>query len=224
MYIFLPIGAFPKPGNLLWFLMFALAIAPALPAKAQIGLVDISSGLRIESVVIIIANQSADPRVNSRIEDTFRRQLAVYPNQIYSRENVDFAMAIARRRLPIAEATQAAYPGPTGGVVVEITLTIKAEEAAGKPRGLLVSGNIADFPKLYDYDGTFVTAKLETLGIYYCNGNSWYGDHRPSSTGIPSFPAAMANSGSKASTTSRWCRIQTSSRTVSRPASAQPRK
>ncbi len=117
---------------------FAFALSAALsgmtwPAKAQVGIVDIDSGLRIETVSITISNPSDDPAVNSRIEDSLRRRLAVYPNQVYSRENVSF-------------------------------------------RGYLATGKPSDFPLLYDSNGTFLTAKLEMLGIYYGNGDAWYGD------------------------------------------------
>ena len=172
--------------------MFALTPSPAM---AQSGVVDIDAGLRIEAVIINIANPSADKATNSRIEDGLRRGLAVYPNDIYSRENVDFALAIARRRLPIASATHTAYPGPTGGVVVEIYVTIGDEAEFARPRGYLATGNVSDFPLLYDSNGTFITAKLEMLGIYYGNGDAWYGEPDAMLAGNPLVEGKPAGAG-----------------------------
>jgi hypothetical protein len=176
------------------FLWVFLLLVPAV-ASAQQGIVDIDNGLRIESVTITLANPSEDPGVNSKVEDTLRRRLAVYPNEIYSPAAVDFALAIARRNLPLDSAVQSVTPGATGGVALEILVTLGDEAQLGRPRGLLATGRPADFPVLYDYNGTFVTAKLETLGIYYGNGNAWYGQPDAMLAGNPLVQGTPAGAG-----------------------------
>jgi hypothetical protein len=176
-------------------LLFVISLMSAGSAWAQQGLVDIDNSLRIESVTITIANPSEDPGVNAKVEDTLRRRLAIYPNEIYSPAAVDFALAIARRNLPVDSAVQSVTPGATGGVALEIVVTLGDEAQLGRPRGFLATGQPADFPVLYDYNGTFVTAKLETLGIYYGNGNAWYGQPDAMLAGNPLVQGTPAGAG-----------------------------
>ncbi len=177
------------------FLFCAVLILAFGPARAQSGLVDIDNGLRIESVTIVIANPSKDPGVNARVEDSFRRRLAIFPNEIYSPANVDFALTIARRKLPIDRATHTVTPGSTGGVAVEIVITLSPQAQEGRAQGVLATGNLADFPVLYDYNGTFLTAKLELLGIYYGNENAWYGNPDAMLNGNPLVEGTPAGAG-----------------------------
>ncbi len=144
------------------------------PAVAQ-GIVDPELNLQIESVDISIANPSPDPRVNARIEDFVRRTLGAYPSDRYSPEGFGFSLARTKRSAEIAEATHSIEFGQTGGVIVNVVITLGAGAAEAKPRGMLTEGGAKDFPVLYDANGTFLKLKLESLAMYYGNNDAWYG-------------------------------------------------
>lgn len=156
------------------FAYLAGVLASPTAALAQ-SPVDADGDLRIEAVRIEIVNPSRDAGVNTRVQDSVRGKLALYPSAAYSRTDVDLAIAVARRSPEIAGASHSIAFGPTGGVIVTVALSLKDRAASGGARGVLGGGDIRSFPVLYDANGTYVTAKLETFALHYGNGNAWYG-------------------------------------------------
>jgi hypothetical protein len=143
-------------------------------AAAQ-GVVDSEQNLRMEAVRVTIANPSPDPLLNSRIEDLVRRTMGAYPSDRYSPQAIGFSLARAKRSTQIADATHSIEFGQTGGVIVNVVVTLGAEAAVAKPRGMLTEGGAKDFPVLYDSNGTYLKLKLESLAMYYGNNDAWYG-------------------------------------------------
>jgi hypothetical protein len=126
-------------------------------------------------VRVSIANPSRDPAVNSRVEDQVRRTISLFPNEFFSRSQFDFALSRAGRVAGVAAATWEQSFGPTGGVIVDIRITLRDEAAAGGAAGVFAGGGATAFPVLYDSSGMFFKAKLEALSMYYGNGDAWYG-------------------------------------------------
>lgn len=152
--------------------VFSCALGTS-PAAAQT--VDSEEFQRIEAVRVSIANPSADAALNDRVADQVRRTLAIFPEQRFSSERVDFALTRAKRAPQVADITYTIDFGVTGGVVLNVSVTLKDPEAAARPRGMLSTGDPRDFPVLYDSNGTFAKLKLETTALYYGNDNAWYG-------------------------------------------------
>lgn len=150
----------------------AMAVASA-PATAQISS-SAGDDLRIEAVRVEITNPSRDARLNARLEDTFRRKLAIYPGGLYSRSDVELAIALARRQPDIGDATYRITFGATGGVIVKVDITLQDPAQQGAARGVIPTGRAAAFPVLYDANGVFVTAKLDLFSLHYGNVNAWY--------------------------------------------------
>jgi Alginate export len=144
------------------------------PAAAQ-GIATSEEGLRVEAVRITITNPGPSVADNQRIEDQVRRTLSLFPGERFSRESFEFMLSRARRSATLSDVDYTLDFGPSGGLVVEIALTIKEGSAGPDAKGLLSTKNGSDFPLLYDANGTFVKMKLELFGLHYSNTNAWYG-------------------------------------------------
>lgn len=168
-------------GRPFWGMLRVWAVSSLLPLLVLNGValaqspVDADGDARIEAVRIEILNPSRDPGVNARVQDSVRSKLALYPGAAYSRNDADLALAVARRNPEIGSASHSADFGPTGGVVVTVAITLKDPVAGGTARGVFPTGDIRSFPVLYDSNGIFVTAKLETFALHYGNANAWFG-------------------------------------------------
>lgn len=148
----------------------------SLPATllAQ-GVATSEEGLRVEAVRIRIVNPGPSAAENQRIEDQARRTLSLFPGERFSREAFDFILARVRRSADLAGADYTVDFGPSGGVVIDLALNLKDGAAGTDASGVLAGGKTADFPVLYDADGSFVKMKLEFFGLHYSNTNAWYG-------------------------------------------------
>ncbi len=160
--------------TLVWLFTLLLLVTAYKTSNAQ-GIADPDAGLRIEAINITITNPSADAAFNARIEDLVRRSLGVFPFDRYQATSIDFALAIARRNTNISSVNHSVTFGPTGGVILDVQVTLGGKSQDEKARGVFASKDPGDFPVLYDRDGTLVRAKLEALSMYYGNRNAWYG-------------------------------------------------
>jgi hypothetical protein len=183
----------PGPGLLRQWLLATVVLCLGLPVGHAQGVVDPVLARRIEAVHVSIANPSADAALNARVDDFVRRTLGMYPSDRYSADAVRFALARARRSANIADITHSIDFGPTGGVIVTVEVTL-GTAAAGAMRGVLGTGEWAEFPVLYDQDGRYVRAKVESVAMYYGNRDAWYGRPdlmlagNPLVTGTPAGP------------------------------------
>lgn len=149
---------------------FAVVMAPAYAQT-----VDSEEFQRIEAVHVSIANPSADSRLNARIEDQVRRAIGVFPSTRFRPETIDFALARAKRDARIGDIDYSVEFGPTGGVVLDVSVTLKEPGTLAQPRGMLATGEAKNFPILYDSNGTFLKLKFESTALHYGNANAWYG-------------------------------------------------
>ncbi|MFN5046687.1 alginate export family protein [Roseateles sp.] len=124
---------------------------------------------RIESVHVAIVNPGTDAALHSRIEDLVRRTVAAYPSSSYSEERLTAALARLSRVPEIKSVQHQLRPGATGGVVLELEVSLaQGGSDAGAPAPVR-------FPNLYQSNGTLLRAKVETLAMYYGNHNAWFG-------------------------------------------------
>lgn len=152
-----------------------LALVGFARSASSQGLVDPDRNGRIEAVEVALVNPSDDPATNSRIEDRVRRELGAFPFDRYSPERVAVALARLTRSRDIARITHVADGGPTGGVVLRISVVLARGDGPAVPRGALTAGGRSDLPALYEAGGTSLRVKLESLGMAYANGDAWYG-------------------------------------------------
>lgn len=142
-------------------------------ARGQ-GISDVDENLRIEAINVTISNPSPDAARNSRVEDAVRRALGTFPSDRYQRTTTDLALSTARRNPQIVDIAHGVSFGPTGGVVLDVSVTLSNEATVAGPRGVM-AGYKSDFPVLFDNNGVYIRARFETLGMYYGNNNAWYG-------------------------------------------------
>jgi hypothetical protein len=151
--------------------------------------------LPVETVIVTIANPSADKARNQRIEDAVRRSIALFPGSRFSSERAEFAMNIARRDPNVADITYSLSPGVRVGVVVSVTVTLADGQPFERGRGYFLTGDTHDLPVLYDKNGTMLLAKLEALALYYGNNNAWYGHPEAMLAGNPLVQGRPAGAG-----------------------------
>ncbi len=173
--------------------MLLLAAGPA--AAQGLGLSEPFEERRIEAVRIDLSNPGADEAVNARVIDAARRELGLFPGGQFTRERVEVALSRLRRRAEIADTAYAVEFGPTGGVDVEVTLTLAEPGATDAAVGWLETGDPADLPVLWDRDGTYARVRLESLAIHYSNTNAWYGQPDAMLAGNPLVQGTTAGEG-----------------------------
>ncbi|WP_108869172.1 alginate export family protein [Aquimarina aquimarini] len=141
-----------------------------------IGTIDPYDNRRIEEVQIIISNPSKDSILNNRIQEKVRQDLNVFPDNKFSRNQVEFSLSLSRRDSRIASTMIEPQFGATGGVILTIYVVIGTDVGELSEKGFLKTKEITDLPRLYDSRGTFIRLKLEALAIHYSNTDAWYGD------------------------------------------------
>ncbi|WOK37520.1 alginate export family protein [Sphingomonas sp. C3-2] len=138
--------------------------------------VDPIENARIEAVRITVVNPGPDAQRNARVEDAVRRALGVFPSSTFVPASFELVLAKARRTPNVASLDYETSFGSTGGVVLTVSVTLGEVGAVATPRGMLApGGKAADFPVLYDSNGTYIKLKAEALGIHYGNADAWYG-------------------------------------------------
>lgn len=180
----LPTTAFPfeipcRPKNATGLGMrYALLLCAALshPAFAQYALGPDETP-RLEAVQIHVINPGEDETSVERAVDRLRKATSLFPGDRLTQEKLDFELARLRNNPSVVTAELDVQRGPTGGVVVQVDVTLAAHAAPdrSKPAGALVKGSSQGFPLLYQDSQSFLRVKLETLGMYYGNRNAWYG-------------------------------------------------
>jgi hypothetical protein len=125
----------------------------------------------IETVRITIANPSDDEGLNARVEDRVRTSLGLFPGARFSEQQVQFQLSQARRVRDVADVAYDLSFAPGGGLAIDVEVTL-GEGAEAEGRGLSFGG---EFPVIYERDGTFLSFRLDALGLYYANNNAWYG-------------------------------------------------
>lgn len=156
-------------------LLTALTLVPAALTAAEAQTVAGRDYERIEAVRVSIANPSDDEPLNARIEDQVRRAIGLFPSKRFASETIDLALARARRDARIGDIDYKVEFGATGGVILDVSVTLREPAELSEPRGMLATGNATAFPVLYDSDGTFLKLKVESTALHYGNANAWYG-------------------------------------------------
>ena len=133
------------------------------------------AGRLIDSVRIVIDNPSADAAFNSRIEDSVRRALGLFPGAAYSEDRIGFALGSARRNPAVENIGHEGLPSATGGVDLTVTVQLRDGAQPATGRGMAATGKSSDFPLILDRNGTYLRFKLDAFALYYANNNAWYG-------------------------------------------------
>lgn len=131
------------------------------------------AGRTIETVRVRIDTPSADTAFNTRIEDSVRRALGLFPGAAYSEDRISFALGSARRNPAVETIDYEGLPSATGGVDLTVTVQLRdsAQPAAG--RGMAATGKSSGFPLILDRNGTYLRFKLDAFALYHANNNAW---------------------------------------------------
>lgn len=130
---------------------------------------------RIEEVRIEITNPSEDTSLNERLIDKVRQDLKVFPDKRFSRNNIEYALSRSHLDSRISSTKLEIEFGVSGGVIVNIYVTIGDAVGELTESGFIKTGKVNDLPKLYNKGNSFLRLKLEALAIHYSNTNAWYG-------------------------------------------------
>lgn len=133
------------------------------------------AGRPIDGVTIRIINPSTDAAFNTRIEDSVRRALGIFPGTTFSQDRLNFALGAARRNASIGDVSYDTLPTASGGVDVAVAVTLRDGAQPDEGRGFLLTGNSSDFPLAFDRGGSYLKFKLDAFALHYGNNNAWYG-------------------------------------------------
>jgi hypothetical protein len=133
------------------------------------------AGRAIDTVRISIDNPSEDAAFNSRVEDSVRRTLGLFPGVTYSEDRIDFALGSARRNPAVESIEYEGLPSGTGGVDLTVKVLLRDDAQPAKGRGMVSTAKSSDFPLILDRNGTYLRFKLDAFALYYANNNAWYG-------------------------------------------------
>jgi Alginate export len=184
-----------KSSGRLFAAIVATVLATSLPAFAQSYAGDPFEDRPVGTVTVSIANPSEDTALNSRVADSVRRSLALFPGSAFSRDRANGAIGQARRNPAIADIDYDLALGAAGSLDVTVIVTLTDEANRRADRGYFLTGDRGDLPLLYDRNGTVLRYKLELLSLYYANDNAWYGRSDLMLNGNPLVSGSPAGSG-----------------------------
>jgi hypothetical protein len=145
-------------------------------------------GLPVASVRVYVTN----PPENSQTAQTYRQQIAA----AFALSGGDnFSTLFAEKgldrvqQLPfVAEAEYRVFETETEGQVTVLVVATIAEQPTAKPTqpsGVLVTGNLRDFPNLYTSDRAKVVGILNAGIANFLNTNTWFGQSDVFTQGNP---------------------------------------
>ena len=149
--------------------LLLLVLAAAGTAQAQIS--DPWQGQRIEAVYIALAEPVDDEAQRSTLQDKLRRTLNLFPGVAFRPLQLDWGLARLRGLAEVSAANAQLQPGPTGGVIVAVTVLLAGARAEpGVPAPAAPA-----WPVLWRSDDALLKVKLTAAGLGYGNRNAWYG-------------------------------------------------
>jgi hypothetical protein len=147
-------------------LLLVLALAGA--ARAQIS--DPWQGQRLEAVRIVLSEPVDDEAQRSTLQDKLRRTLNLFPGVAFRPLQLDWGLGRLRGLPEVSAADAQLQPGPTGGVIVTVSVLLAGTRAA--PDALAAA---PAWPVLWRSEDALLKLKLTAAGLGYANRNAWYG-------------------------------------------------
>ena len=189
-------------------LVCLLCLAPA-PALAQSGGAGAAGGpgytatepLRpgetLTDIAVVFRPEGAAPR---GLERDVRAAIGLRPGDAWDPALAGAARA-AVRALPGVRRADFGMLRAAGGAIRRLTVTVGLDAGAAEPpRGLVLSGDPADFPALYRSDDALLAVELNGGMGVFSDGNPWFGHPEVFTRGNPLVedPAEDAGSGDRA--------------------------
>lgn len=148
--------------------MAALALAAACgggaPAFAQGG-VEASGAQRVNSVIVLVEQRSAQSQVDRKLEADVRRALGVFPGRSYEMAEID--LALARLRASGLVATARGYVYDADGQI-GLVIDVRSEPQAAAPAGW------TDRLRLVEDGQRLLKLRVGLKGAMAVSGNQWF--------------------------------------------------
>ncbi|WP_019501478.1 alginate export family protein [Pseudanabaena sp. PCC 6802] len=136
------------------------------------------NGERISEVRIYLENPTPDPDRNQKLQEQIAQAFAVRSGDNYNRLFLNAGLQRVEQLAFVKAAQNAFYEVQIPGeVVVVLSVRLKAE-AVTKPRetGILVTGDLREFPNLYTNDRATAVAILRGGLSNFSSSNTWFGN------------------------------------------------
>ncbi|PZV13016.1 MAG: hypothetical protein DCF20_16690 [Pseudanabaena sp.] len=143
---------------------------------------NLGEGLPIERVHIYLRNPTTDPSqdkaLQQQLADTFGIRAGGNFIPLFADQGLNQVQRLAFVKAAEYRLYKSNLPGT---VIVALLVTLQSEgkkvsPSAQPPKGMLVSGDIRDFPTLYQNDGALAKITLNgSVGIY-SDTNPWFGN------------------------------------------------
>jgi hypothetical protein len=149
--------------------LLLLVLAFAGGAWAQVS--DPWQGQRIEAVRIALSEPIDDEARRSTLHDKLRRTLNVFPGVALRPLQLDWGLARLRGLPEVSAADAQLQPGPTGGVIITVSVRLAGTGAAPGEAAAAVPA----WPVLWRSEDALLKFKLTAASLGYANRNAWYG-------------------------------------------------
>ncbi|TFU06652.1 hypothetical protein EUV02_04590 [Polymorphobacter arshaanensis] len=133
---------------------------------AQVG-PDPWEDLRIETVRIALVNAPEDPGERSALEDSARKALGLFPGSGFRNLLLDWGLGRVSGLARIADAKATLEPGTMGGVIINVTVTVREGKVATAPPA-------PGFPYFRRTADSVLKLKAVAATLAYANHNAWY--------------------------------------------------
>ena len=140
---------------------------------------EFAEGLPVDSVTVQLDTTASDPENDEQIQNTVVAAFGIAPGATFRQVAAEFGVNRIRQLEAVRSAEMKLYKSVTGGNRVEILLRVSplAEGATQPPttKGLLSSGNLNEFPTLFENDRSrFVLILNGGTGVF-TDSDPWFG-------------------------------------------------
>jgi hypothetical protein len=179
-----------QPWLFLSALLFALNLAGPVPGFAQTGTgaanrgvqihPEIAEGRPIRLVYIHLVKSTGDPSKDDRLRGQVGNAFAVGKGATFRQLVAEFGLKRVRELASVQSAELALYQTVPSGQVVVVLFVSPEKEAAIAPKkqeGMLTTGNIRDFPTIFENDSSKFTFILNGGAGIFSDTNPWFGGY-----------------------------------------------
>nr|WP_324258349.1 alginate export family protein [Cellvibrio fontiphilus] len=131
-------------------------------------------GRRLVSVTVKFDNSQQQ---NSAYKNAVLKAFGIYPGGHYDASLSALMLNKVKRLNFVKSASYTPRLAANGQVelVLDIIITDKVSQLSNKPIGVLVDGNLSEFPTFYADDKTILQGKLENKSMVFSNSNAFFG-------------------------------------------------
>ena len=139
-----------------------------------------AEGLPIELVYIHLEKSTGDPATDEGLKNQVATAFAIVEGTTFRRIVIEFALKRVRQLDSVQSADLKLYQTVPSGQVVVAILVVPSEEAAIAPqkaKGILTTGNIRDFPTIFENDRSKLVFILNGGAGIFSDTDPWFGGY-----------------------------------------------